>query len=236
MSSLKETRIFKSLAGKGGYIALAAVFTASAAAGAAVYGRALRDAGSREFSLSTPDGTDISIPENVPAEKKQQGVARNESSAADSSSADSSSVSEKRTAPDIMPVNGEILEPFSRGELVKSSTLGIWKTHDGVDIAAKAGTPVRAMNSGEVTSVTEDPLWGYTVIIDHGSGLMGYYYNLTSAVTVSEGDKVQSGQTIGAVGESAEIEAAMQTHLHFGLKKNGEWIDPLAYINHTSGK
>jgi murein DD-endopeptidase MepM/ murein hydrolase activator NlpD len=69
------------------------------------------------------------------------------------------------------------------------------------------------------------------VIIDHGSGIMGYYYNLTSAVTVEEGDEVQSGEVIGAVGDTAEIELAESTHLHFGLKQNGEWIDPISYID-----
>ena len=135
-----------------------------------------------------------------------------------------------------MPVNGDILEPFSGGELVKSETLNVWKTHDGVDISAEAGTPVKAMNKGEVTQVEKDALWGYTVIIDHGSGVMGYYYNLSSAVSVKEGDKVQSGQVIGAVGETAEIEAASGPHLHFGLKKNGEWIDPVSFIDPYANK
>ena len=50
------------------------------------------------------------------------------------------------------------------------------------------------------------------------------------AVAVKEGDKVQSGQTIGAVGDSAECEAALPSHLHFALKRNGEWIDPIDHI------
>lgn len=92
------------------------------------------------------------------------------------------------------------------------------------------------MNRGEVTEVREDALWGYTVTIDHGDGIVGYYYNLSSAVTVEEGDSVESGQIIGAVGDTAQIEAAEPSHLHFGLKRNGEWIDPINYINPNSSK
>lgn len=154
---------------------------------------------------------------------------------------DSSSVSEQMeellsTQPNVMPVNGEIINPFSNGELVKSQTLNVWKTHDGVDIAADVGTQVKSMNRGEVTEVREDALWGYTVTIDHGDGIVGYYYNLSSAVTVEEGDSVESGQIIGAVGDTAQIEAAEPSHLHFGLKRNGEWIDPINYINPNSSK
>lgn len=242
MKSLKETKMAQLLGGKATYVAIAAALVATVGAGAAAYGKAVKTAEkSYDFSLNTPGGTEISIPDTLPTEKKQTGVARNDGSSSSAQSEaddnnDSDSSLDVKTQPDVMPVNGEILAPFSGGELVKSETLGIWKTHDGVDIAASAGTPVKAMNRGEVTSVEQDTLWGYTVIIDHGSGVMGYYYNLSSAVAVSEGDTVQAGQTIGAVGDSAEIEAAMATHLHFAIKKNGEWIDPIAYIDHGVSK
>ena len=83
-----------------------------------------------------------------------------------------------------MPVNGEILEPFSNGELVKSETLGYWKTHDGVDIKADFGEPVKAMNKGTVTKIWDDPLWGNCMTIDHGNGIVGHYYNLSKEMSV----------------------------------------------------
>jgi len=134
-------------------------------------------------------------------------------------------------APIIMPVEGEIGEPFSSGELVKSKTLGVWKTHDGIDIKAPLGTEVKAMTSGTVNEVFADPLWGISVIIDHGDGILGCYFGLDKNVSVSVGQEVSSGDVIGAVGNTAEIEIAEGPHLHFGVRKNGEWIDPLSVIN-----
>lgn len=230
MKSIKETKIARLIGGKGAYITLAAVILAAGGAGAAAYSKAVSNAENGfEFSVSESEPSSSA----AQADKKQQGVAKESES---SSKSDNESKSSERTQPNVMPVNGDILEPFSFGELVKSESLGVWKTHDGVDIAAEVGTPVKAMNKGEVTQVEQDPLWGYTVIIDHGSGVMGYYYNLSSAVAVKEGDEVQSGQVIGAVGDTADIEAAIGSHLHFGLKKNGEWIDPVGYIDPIGNK
>ena len=228
MKKFKNTRLHKMMGGKGMYITLGACLLAVGGAGVAAYNRAVTQINdSLEFSL--PDAS--SVVQEQQADMKQEDVEME----------DSSSVSEQMeellsTQPNVMPVNGEIINPFSNGELVKSQTLNVWKTHDGVDIAADVGTQVKSMNRGEVTEVREDALWGYTVTIDHGDGIVGYYYNLSSAVTVEEGDSVESGQIIGAVGDTAQIEAAEPSHLHFGLKRNGEWIDPINYINPNSSK
>lgn len=230
MRSIKDSKIAKLIGGKGAYITLAAVVLAAGGAGAAAYGKAVKNA-EKSFDYSFSHSGLSSLSDSAAqADNKQSGVAK------DSSSSSRAEDPDEKTQPNVMPVNGDILEPFSGGELVKSETLNVWKTHDGVDISAEAGTPVKAMNKGEVTQVEKDALWGYTVIIDHGSGVMGYYYNLSSAVSVKEGDKVQSGQVIGAVGETAEIEAASGPHLHFGLKKNGEWIDPVSFIDPYANK
>ena len=130
-----------------------------------------------------------------------------------------------------MPVSGEVICAFSNGELVKSETLGVWKTHDGIDIKAELGAPVKAMNKGKVIKVWSDSLWGNCIKIDHGNGVTGHYYGLTAAAAVSEGDMVNSGDVIGAVGDTAQIEVAQATHLHFALDRNGTWIDPVEYIS-----
>ena len=237
MRNLKDTRLAALLGSKGAYITLAALIAVTAGAGAAAYSKALKGTdGSSVYEDAYPAPKEAQA-----ADKKQTNVLRT-SPAGEKAVTESSSAAEKKqtakpetkvpnTQPNVMPVNGEILARFSGGELVKSETTGVWKTHDGIDIKAERGTPVKSMNRGEVTQVREDPLWGYTVVIDHGSGIMGYYYGLSSAVAVKEGDEVQSGQTIGAVGDTAEIEAAMPSHLHFALKRNGSWIDPIDYIS-----
>ncbi|MCD7731424.1 MAG: M23 family metallopeptidase [Oscillospiraceae bacterium] len=131
----------------------------------------------------------------------------------------------------VRPVNGEIIEEFSDGELVKSATLNVWKTHDGVDIAGNFGEKVKSMTSGTVTRVYEDQMLGACVVVDHGNGLEGYYCNLSKDIPVIEGQDVSAGTIIGTIGDTAESEIKEASHLHFALKKNGEWIDPIALIS-----
>lgn len=126
----------------------------------------------------------------------------------------------------VRPLDGDIICAFSNGELVKSETLDVWKTHDGIDIAGELGEPVRAAASGAVLSVYNDPLWGNCIVIEHAGGYESYYFGLSDTISVCEGDSVSAGSEIAEVGDSADCEAAEETHLHFGLKKNGKWVDP----------
>ncbi len=132
--------------------------------------------------------------------------------------------------PKTMPVTGEVINPYSNGELVKSITLDVWKTHDGVDIAAPEGTAVAACMKGMVSEVKNDPLWGICVIIDHGDGVMGHYYGLKETLNVKAGQEVKMGEIIGQTGITAEIECKLDPHLHFGITKNGAWVDPIKFI------
>lgn len=135
------------------------------------------------------------------------------------------------TQPKLMPIeNAEVIKPFSNGELVFSETLEVWKTHDGIDLKAETGTEVRSMTEGKVLEVKDDPLWGITVVIDHGDGIIGYYQNMGADVTVNAEQTVKAGDIIGKVGNTADIESVMESHLHFGIKKNDKWIDPVTFI------
>lgn len=129
-----------------------------------------------------------------------------------------------------MPVEGEVLNEFSNGELVKSKTTGAWQTHNGIDISASLGDIVLSAGSGTVAAVDNDPLWGITVTIDHGNGIITRYSNLNEGVTVQVGQEVGSGEEIGAVGETADIETSEESHLHFEMVKNGSYVNPLEII------
>lgn len=129
-----------------------------------------------------------------------------------------------------MPMEGEVLNEFSEGELVKSKTTGAWQTHNGIDIAASLGDVVLSAGSGTVSAVDNDPLWGITVTIDHGNGIITRYSNLNEGVTVQVGQEVGSGEEIGAVGETADIETSEKSHLHFETVKNGSYVNPLEII------
>ena len=129
------------------------------------------------------------------------------------------------------PLEGEVVTAFSMEELVYNATLGDWRTHDGVDIAAEAGTSVLAASSGTVISVEEDPLMGTTVVIEHDGGYRTTYSNLQAEPSVAEGDTVSAGQIIGAVGDTAAAEAAQGPHLHFSVTCDGEPVDPQSFLN-----
>ncbi|MBQ9939435.1 MAG: M23 family metallopeptidase [Oscillospiraceae bacterium] len=130
-----------------------------------------------------------------------------------------------------LPLSGEIFNPFSDGELIKNETLNEWRTHDGIDIRAAIGSEIHAAAQGEITAVDKDTLWGNYIEIDHGNGYISYYYGLDDNISVKAGDKVMGGDTIGLVGESNSAELAMDAHLHFAIKHNGSWVDPVETIN-----
>lgn len=137
------------------------------------------------------------------------------------------------TARNIMPVEGEVSHPFSNGELVKSETLGVWKTHDGCDIDCELGTEVRSMSDGVVMEITEDPLWGVCVITEQGNGLEVHYCGLAKELQVKVGQELAEGAVIGVTSDTCQVEIVQEPHLHLGVKQGGKWIDPMSVIEVT---
>ena len=128
------------------------------------------------------------------------------------------------------PLVGETVAAFSMDALQYSPTMGDWRTHDGVDIAADPGTQVCAASSGTVLDVRDDEWMGTTVVISHDGGYDTVYANLQSTPTVEVGDYVTAGQVIGSVGKTALGESAEPPHLHFGVTKDGEYVDPSEFL------
>ena len=128
-------------------------------------------------------------------------------------------------------MEGKVLTAFSVDQLVYSETLGDWRTHDGVDISAQEGTDVLAASSGTVRSVSDDPLMGTTVVLDHGDGYQTTYASLRAGAAVEVGDRVTAGQVIGTVGTTAAAESAQGPHLHFSVTHDGDAVDPEEYLN-----
>ncbi|MFQ5649707.1 MAG: M23 family metallopeptidase [bacterium] len=104
------------------------------------------------------------------------------------------------------------------------------KHHKGIDIAAERGTEVFATAAGKVEKVVTDYKknhgWGKYVIIDHGFGIKTLYGHL-SKVLVQKGQKTDRWKAIGMVGDTG---LATGAHLHYEVRKDGQAIDPLAYI------
>lgn len=129
-----------------------------------------------------------------------------------------------------MPVEGEIIREYAKDKLVYSSTLKEWVTHSGIDIKADKTTIVKASEAGTIKSIKNDPRYGLTVVIEHSCGYSTVYSNLLTAEFVVVGEKVEKGQTIGTVGNTATFEIADDYHLHFEILKDNAQIDPSMYI------
>ena len=130
----------------------------------------------------------------------------------------------------VWPVNGETVSGYSMDALSYNETTRDWRTHDGIDLAAQTGAPVRAACGGTVSAVYDDEYLGTTVIISHADGYTTHYSNLAAMPAVSAGSTVSAGDTIGAVGSTAVLESGSEAHMHFAVYQNGESIDPESFV------
>lgn len=130
------------------------------------------------------------------------------------------------------PVEGERMKEFAKDRLVYSETLKEWVVHTGIDIKADKTTVVKAAEAGKVTAIKNDPRYGITVIIEHTNGYETRYANLLTAEFVAVGEEVTKGQTIGTVGNTATFEILDDYHLHFEILKDGEYQDPVLFVEY----
>ncbi len=132
----------------------------------------------------------------------------------------------------VLPVQGYVSKQYSIDLPVYSLTMNDYRVHSGIDISATAGSAVSACADGTVESVYTDDFMGKCVVISHEDGLRSYYMGLSDTLVqgIEAGVQVSAGQTIAGVGETAAAEIADSTHLHFEMTKDGEHVDPTAYL------
>lgn len=124
----------------------------------------------------------------------------------------------------IMPLKGEIITPFGLRRVIN----GLEKSpHTGIDISGNDGEEIMAPNDGIVVFQGELFFGGNSLIIDHGSGIYSMFFHLSKSL-VKEGEIVKKSQIIGLVGSTGR---STGPHLHWGVRVQGERVDPLGLIN-----
>ena len=121
---------------------------------------------------------------------------------------------------EVTPLSGIITSRFGNRESIRTSG------HTGLDIAAPAGTPIKAAADGKVIFSGYSGGYGYVVKLDNGNGVETYYGHC-SKLYVSTGEKVEAGDVIAAVGSTGN---STGNHLHFEVRVNGNEVNPQNYL------
>lgn len=125
----------------------------------------------------------------------------------------------------VRPVGGAVAKPYSMNSLTYCKTMGDWRVHRGVDLSANLGEVVKSVAEGKVVGVSNDPLYGTTVVVNQNDGLMVYYRGLSKDAAVREGENISAGTTVGTVGE-IPCESGDGVHLHIEVMREGNYLDP----------
>lgn len=127
------------------------------------------------------------------------------------------------------PVNGNILLDYSMDQTTYFPTLDQYKLSPGISVGAVEGAPVTAAVNGTVYSIEQDAQTGTTLTMELGNGYQAVYGQLED-LTVSEGDTVKKGTTIGYIAQPTKYYSTEGTNLYFAMKRNGEPVDPIQYL------
>ncbi|GAB6084492.1 M23 family metallopeptidase [Desulfuromonas carbonis] len=121
------------------------------------------------------------------------------------------------------PVKGWMTSGFG---MRNSPFTGKRKMHEGLDIAARTGTPVYACADGIVSQAETAPGYGKLVVIDHGYGYKTYYAH-NSKIFVKVGQRIKRGERISAVGNTG---SSTGSHVHYEVRRNGVPLNPRKYL------
>lgn len=127
------------------------------------------------------------------------------------------------------PVNGNILLDYNMDQTVYFPTLDQYKLSPAIAVQAAEGAPVLASVPGTVYSIEENAQTGTTVTMEIGSGYQAVYGQLKD-LAVEEGATVDKGTVIGYIAAPTKYYSEEGSNLYFAMKKDGEPVDPIAYL------
>ncbi|WP_271782396.1 M23/M56 family metallopeptidase [Aquimarina algiphila] len=130
--------------------------------------------------------------------------------------------------PSLFPVqNGSINDISSKyGSNSRRPKISKKKIHRGIDIRAEEGTPVIATADGIISKASMEGDWGNLIVISHSGGYETWYAHLKS-FNSKETQHIKKGEIIGYVGNTG---LSTGPHLHYEVKLNGNWLNPIDYI------
>lgn len=127
------------------------------------------------------------------------------------------------------PVNGNILLDYNMDQTIYFPTLDQYKLNPAIAVQAVEGAPVLASVPGTVYSIEENAQTGTTVTMELGSGYQAVYGQLKD-LAVEEGQTVEKGDVIGYIAAPTKYYSEEGSNLYFAMKKDGEPVDPIAYL------
>ena len=127
------------------------------------------------------------------------------------------------------PVRGNVILDYSMDQTTYFPTLDQYKLSPAIAVGAVEGAPVVAAVNGKVYSIEQNAQTGTTLTMELGNGYQAVYGQLTD-LTVSEGDTIKKGTTIGYIAQPTKYYSTEGTNLYFAMKKDGEPIDPIEYL------
>lgn len=182
------------------------------------------------LAASTQPSSEEPAGSSVPAGSVKATVPSSTQSTQASAASDAEEPAVRRTLQTAYPVQGNTIGEYAMDCLSYNETTRDWRVHNGIDLAAEAGTPVCAAADGTVYTTYEDDTLGYTVVIQHEGGYTTRYSSLTEDLCVNAGDAVELGQTIGYAGDSALVETVMGSHVHFSVSCQDVPMDPVEFL------
>ncbi|MGD8761144.1 MAG: M23 family metallopeptidase [Desulfobacteraceae bacterium] len=123
-----------------------------------------------------------------------------------------------------LPIKSTVTSPFGNKRMFNGQLRSF---HNGVDFRAPEGKPIYAANAGVVKLAKSLFFSGNIIIVDHGTGIFSNYAHL-SRIDVEPGQRLQKRQLMGYSGATGRVSGP---HLHWAIKVNGIYIDPLQFVD-----